>query len=304
MKSDSAVIAVVVTYNRLELLKECIEAIRTQEYKCDILVVDNNSSDGTVNWLKQYSEQNDKMYYQSLPENIGGAGGFNIGLKWAVEHGYEYAWIMDDDCIVKNESLSELMKADKILGGPKKYGFLASVVLWEDGKACFMNRPKVEKRFYKNISFIKYGMVQINQATFVSLLFPAKTVRKFGLPIKDYFIWGDDVEYTRRIAIRGKRNCYLVGKSEVIHKMKDNIGSDIAIDDISRLDRYRLSYRNENYTYRQHGFLGVCTYLARCINGIVRILLFSKDHRWIRIKTLFRGFLQGCFFNPKVEKVK
>lgn len=304
MKSDNAVIAVVVTYNRLELLKECIEAIRAQEYKCDILVVDNNSSDGTVNWLKQYSEQNDRMYYQSLPENIGGAGGFNIGLKWAVEHGYEYAWIMDDDCIVKNESLSELMKADKILGGPKKYGFLASVVLWEDGKACFMNRPKVEKRFYKNISFIKYGMVQINQATFVSLLFPAKTVRKFGLPIRDYFIWGDDVEYTRRIAIRGKRNCYLVGKSEVIHKMKDNIGSDIAIDDISRLDRYRLSYRNENYTYRQHGFLGVCTYLARCINGIVRILLFSKDHRWIRIKSLFRGFLQGCFFNPKVEKVK
>ena len=49
---------------------------------------------------------------------------------------------------------------------------------------------------------MKYGLVQAEQATFVSLLLRAATVQKVGLPIKEFFIWGDDIEYTRRIARR------------------------------------------------------------------------------------------------------
>lgn len=304
MTEGKKVLAVVVTYNRLELLKECISAIETQDYKSDILVVDNHSNDGTDKWLEEYTKSKDDIFYVALPQNIGGAGGFNYGIKWSVTHGYDYAWIMDDDCIVKKDSLLELMKADKLLGGPGKYGFLSSVVLWKNGKVCIMNKPKVEKKFYKHIELLKNGIVKINQATFVSVLLPAKTIRKFGLPIKEYFIWGDDVEYTRRIALRGRKNSYLIGKSEVIHKMSQNIGSDIATDDISRLDRYRMAYRNENFTYRKQGLTGIIEYMARCIKGLIFILLFARDYKMKRIRTLLNGIIEGCLFNPKIEKVK
>ena len=298
---DKRIAAVIVTYNRLELLKECIQAIMDQEVPCDVLVVDNNSNDGTSEWLSDYSNENSRLLYHKLDDNLGGAGGFNHGMKWAVEAGYDYVWIMDDDCIVHNDTLKEFVKADKRLGGSKKYGFLSSVVLWIDGKECAMNRQVVVKHFYKYIKYMKYGLIQIQQATFVSLFFPAETIKQFGLPIKEYFIWGDDIEYTRRVAFRGRRPSFLVGKSQVTHKMKSNSGSEIATDSIERMDRYRMAFRNENYTYRQHGLGGIVFYLFRCFRCFVRIFTQGKDNKALRVKTLIKGFVEGCFFNPKVE---
>lgn len=295
--------AVVVTYNRIDLLKECINALEEQKVECDILIVNNNSDDGTREWIKEYMRDHKNVFCHSLKKNTGGAGGFNHGMKWAVQAGYDYVWIMDDDCIVKEDSLEKLLEADKLLGGPENYGFLSSVVLWTDGKECIMNRQKIVKSFYRHVELMKHGIVQIQQATFVSLLFPKETILKFGLPIKEYFIWGDDIEYTRRIALRGKTESYLVGQSEVVHKMKENSGSDIATDDISRLDRYRLAYRNESYTYRKQGIVGICLYLARCARGFIRILIHGNGHRLKRMCVLIKGVISGLAFCPKIERI-
>ena len=70
----------------------------------------------------------------------------------------------------------------------------------------------------------------------------------YGLPIKEFFIWGDDVEYTRRIALR--EPSYLVEDSQVLHDTKNNVGSNIVYDD-ERIDRYRYAYRNEMYIARR-----------------------------------------------------
>ena len=86
---------VVVTYNRLNLLKEVIEALRLQTYKdFQIVVVNNGSTDETPKWL---SDQRD--IYTITQENLGGAGGFFTGMKYVVENGFKYCWIMDDDVI-------------------------------------------------------------------------------------------------------------------------------------------------------------------------------------------------------------
>ena len=68
---------------------------------------------------------------------------------------------------IKKNTLDELMNADEILNG--KYGWLSSVVLWSDGHECKMNRPKLKKSFYEYLEYIQYGLVQAEQATFVSL---------------------------------------------------------------------------------------------------------------------------------------
>ena len=133
------VVAIVVTYNRKELLKKCIKALLEQEKSdlCDILVIDNASTDGTKEEINEYVNSN-KIIYMNTEKNIGGAGGFNFGVKEAIKLGYKYMWLMDDDCIVYNDSLKELLIADEQLGG--KYGFLSSVVLWRDGTVCNMNK--------------------------------------------------------------------------------------------------------------------------------------------------------------------
>ena len=110
------VVAIVVTYNRLEMLKQCIDAIMKQTIRCDILLVDNCSTDGTREWVNDYLlpiESN--VYYINTGENIGGAGGFNYGLKEAIKGDYYYFWIMDDDCVPKEDALEKLLLAEKRL---------------------------------------------------------------------------------------------------------------------------------------------------------------------------------------------
>ncbi len=176
---------------------------------------------------------------------------------------------MDDDCLPEPDALEKLLEADALLGGD--YGWLSSVALW---------------------------------ATFVSLFLCAETVRRVGLPIREYFIWGDDIEYTRRIAVREKLLCFVAGQSQVIHAMADNNGSSIANDNQHRIDRYRFAYRNDAFTYRQEGVKGVCYYLAKCGLNFCRILVKAPDQRGKRIRVLLGGMVRGAFFRPEIEFIK
>jgi len=109
--------AVVVTYNRKELLKECLDALLAQTYPVDsIILIDNASIDGTPEFLKEQGYlKNPKIDYVRLPENTGGAGGFHEGVKRGYKKGYDWLWLMDDDAIAQKNTLEELMDANYIL---------------------------------------------------------------------------------------------------------------------------------------------------------------------------------------------
>lgn len=289
------VAAVVVTYNRLDLLKQCVEALRRQTEACDILIVNNASTDGTELWLAEQQDVNSR----NTGSNLGGAGGFNYGMRWAVEAGYDYVWVMDDDTLPEPDALEKLLEADHILDG--NYGWLSSVALWTDGSECKMNRQKLKKSFYEYSPLLKYGLVQAEQATFVSLFLRSEIICRFGLPIREYCIWGDDIEYTRRIAVRGKQQGYVVQSSCVIHAMKNNNGSNLATDKAERIERYHYAFRNENCLYRKEGIRGILYYTAKCIFNTMKILIFAEDHRLLRLRVIGKEFFSGLLFNPKVE---
>ncbi len=298
------IIAVIVTYNRIDMLKQSINALENQSKYCDILVVNNASTDNTEEWVQNYIKDKTDIHYVNTGKNIGGAGGFNYGMRWAIEKEYDYVWIMDDDCLPNEDSLEKLMNADEIIGGPNKYGFLSSVVLWTDGHECKMNRQKIKKSYYEYAELLKDGIVQVEQATFVSLLFPKETIFKVGLPVKEFFIWGDDIEYTRRITVRNNLTSYMVGQSQVIHAMKENSGSSIATDNAERINRYKYAFRNEAYLYRKEGIKGVCYYVAKCGLNLCRILAKAENHRFKRCGVIISSMIKGVFFNPKIEFVE
>ena len=209
---------------------------------------------------------------------------------------------IDEKQILLLDSLDkELIKADEILQG--NYGWLASTVLWKDGRECKMNRPKLKKSFYDYLEYMKYGIVQAEQATFVSVFFKSEIVEKVGLPIKDFFIWGDDIEYTRRISVRNGLPCFVAGKSQVIHAMCENNGSNIATDVPERIDRYKYAFRNEGYLYRQEGCKGIAYYFAKCVWTFLKILLYAPDKKLRRNIVLLSSVLKGLVFSPKVELV-
>lgn len=288
--------AVVVTHNRIDLLRQCVAQLENQTCACDILIVDNASTDGTAQWLASQPD----LHCRNTGANLGGAGGFNLGMRWAVEAGYDYVWVMDDDCLPQPDALEKLLEADRILEG--NYGWLSSVALWTDGSECRMNRQKLNKRFYEFSPLLKCGLVQAEQATFVSLLLRSETIRQFGLPIKEFFIWGDDIEFTRRIAVRGGRPCFMAGQSQVVHATKTNVGSNVALDDVERIDRYFYAFRNEAHLYRQEGIKGRAYCFAKRCRDFLRIIRYGKP-KGPRFGILCKGIWAGFFFRPKVEFV-
>lgn len=290
--------AIVVTYNRKELLLQNIEALlkQTVRNQLEIVIIDNASTDGTFEAIKRYVDTGEIIYINT-GSNLGGAGGFQYGIRYAAEHDYEFVWVMDDDCIPRENTLEKFYEADQILKGD--YGFLSSKVLWKDLSICSMNIQR--KTLTKNISKFDQKILPIVMASFVSLFIKISVVKKVGLPIKEFFIWTDDWEYTRRIS--RTYPCYVVTDSIVIHKSTSNIGANIYSDSYDRLSRYKYLYRNDVYLYRREGVRGAIYEVFRLSGHIVKVIFKAEDHKFERIKLIIKGTISGLDFNPNIELV-
>ncbi len=297
VQNSKKIAAVVVTYNRKKLLMKNIQALLAQTCKnvLDILIIDNASTDGTYEAIESLIESK-KILYFNTHKNLGGAGGFNFGMIKAAELNYKYMWIMDDDTIPTPTALEALLNVDSKLKGD--YGFLSSKVLWKDNSICKMNIQKITK--WRRIVNFKH-ITDIQYASFVSLFVPTKVVREVGLPYKEFFIWSDDWEYTRRISKRFI--CKYVPNSIVNHWSKSNVGADIVDAPVDRIDRFKYLFRNDVVLYRLDGLEGKVYLNLRIVKYIVKILL-KGEHKRQKLSIMFSALKEGKKFYPKIDYVK
>ena len=285
---------VVVTYNRILMLKEVIEALRLQTYTHhQIIVINNGSTDNTIDWLK---DQHDIITITQ--ENLGGAGGFFTGMKYVAEKGYKYCWIMDDDVICKPSALEELLKAYHV---KKNIGFVCSKVEGIDG--CPMNTPNVDERPGSNgyanyYEFIDRHLIKIKMATFVSVFLSCERFFELGLPYKEYFIWGDDSEYTSRIS--RKYDCYLACKSVVVHKRAIQQGLSFDTEtNPNRLNNYFYMFRNNAHRELIHlSYTNKIIYIARMTK---RCLSYFIKGNFLKANIIRKALVALWKFNPIIQ---
>ena len=293
---------VVVTYNRLNLLKKCVDSLLNQSYKLkNIFIVNNNSNDDTKIYLDKLSKKYKNIKPINLTKNVGGAGGFNKGMKSFINYSQsDYVWIMDDDTIPTYSALEKMISKLALI---KNLGFLASNVKWKNGEAAVMNVPGVPP-VWSNLA--EYNLIKIKYASFVSLLFPRNVIKEIGYPIKDFFIWGDDYEYTTRIYRKGY-DCYFVNDSIVEHKIKYNIGANIYLErNPKRVPRYYFDARNRVFFVRRYeNKRAVLNLILR--QGFfrpIKLMLSSNSFKMQKAWYSFKGTISGIFFNPTIEKVE
>lgn len=302
---EKKVAIVVVTYNRKILLKECLNALINQEYENFIvIIVDNGSTDNTHDEIKPLLDDNNQLFYFNTGYNLGGAGGFNYGMRIAAEqYDTDYICLMDDDTIVSSTAIVELINAADIL--KDDFGFLSSYVEYTDGSYCLMNTPSLNRDgWLKYRQYLGDGIISITRATFVSFFVKKETVVEYGLPIKEFFIWSDDREYSTRLS--KKLPCYFVNESIVVHKMGKNSGADtksFLTDGSDRIARYSMKYRNQFYIAKRDGIKDVFTYLAKFIGLNFLIVFKGKNKRMQKLYFAWKGFIQGIFFNPSIEYI-
>ncbi|WAP59466.1 glycosyltransferase family 2 protein [Streptomyces sp. S465] len=189
------VAALVVSHNRCDLLRKCLSALLAQTRPLDeILVVDNDSSDGSADMVRR---EFPSVTVVRSPTNIGGAGGFSLGVDTLLGHGHSFAWLMDDDAEPREDALEPLLSAMHATGD--KPGFVASTVLAPDG-------TKIPSHIPLRIPVAEnHGLptppdtYPAAHSTFVGVLINLETAGSTYLPIADFFIWWDDSEYTSRL---------------------------------------------------------------------------------------------------------
>jgi len=223
VSEQQRVVAVVVTWNRRQLLEESLAAIESQTHPVEAtVVVDNASQDGTARMLAERFPQVDVV---STGRNVGGAGGFAIGMDRALGHQVDGVWLLDDDTVPRPEALEALVRvrrdyrADEPAGGAlAPPALVASRVVWTDGRDHPMNTPrtKVGASSRERASARRVGCTPIRTASFVSVLVDAARAREVGLPVADYFLWNDDFEFSARV-LRGRRGLSCPA-SVVVHK--------------------------------------------------------------------------------------
>lgn len=288
--------AVIVTYNRLDMLKDAIEAVKAQTLEPGIIVVNNGSTDGTYEYLNH--TEGITVINQ---ENTGGAGGFNTGMKYACENGFEFVWVMDDDVLPAANALEVIYNDYVTISITEKVGYLCSKVLSTTGEVA--NVPVIDMRpnstGYPDWSkYLDKGIIRVESATFVSVFVPSKVIKDVGLPYKEFFIWGDDTEFTRRIT-NSKYKAFLSGKSSIVHRRVGGALIFKTFTDRKRIRMYRFSVRNNIFIIRK---FDTTKTLLRNIYGylMMSFKLIILGH-FIKAGVVLKGLWQGLFFNPKLE---
>lgn len=242
---------VVVTFNRLELLKECLEKLRRQTYPFShVIVVDNHSTDGTREYLKQLTMPGFSCCFQK--KNYGGAGGFYYGLKKAVRMQTDWVLLIDDDAMLRKDYL------EKLVHYIERYPQAAAVsgTVMCHGKIDIMHRRNLTHPLLfleQAVPREQYGKEAFSYelSTFCGLMVKKSVIERIGLPRKDFFLWYDDTEYSLRLrACGGIQN---VNAAKLDHKTKEAPGGNF-VERIGWKSYY--GYRNRYVTAKEHGSRG------------------------------------------------
>lgn len=172
--SSKKIVACIVTFNRKEKLKNCIEALLAQIYTdFKIVIVDNASTDGTQSSLAEYIKDKKIEYYNT--GKILGSGRLQLCDK-KCGFSFDYIWIMDDDTYPKPDALQNIVK--HIGDVNDRFGFFSSLTEWTDGNACLMNKQALEDDIFGSMRVLEAGLIPAKNASFVSLFIKSDMVKK------------------------------------------------------------------------------------------------------------------------------
>jgi rhamnopyranosyl-N-acetylglucosaminyl-diphospho-decaprenol beta-1,3/1,4-galactofuranosyltransferase len=206
--SRESVAVVVVTYNRADLLVGMLAGLATQTRLPDaVLVVDNASTDHTAQVL---ADAPDVLPLEVVhtEANLGGAGGFHLGVRRAFEAGWDRVWLMDDDVVPATDCLEVLMATDAdclmAVREDRAGNLVEKSALRFDLSNPLAIKPKtamVETTYVTREAMPE--RVPLENVAFEGFMVRRSVVEQVGFPDPGFFIFYDDVDYALRIRRAG-----------------------------------------------------------------------------------------------------
>ena len=200
MKNNYIVYALIVTYNRLNFLKKCLKSLLNQTYPIyKIIVVDNQSSDGTIDYLKLLSKKNKKVETLFNKNNLGMANALNKALKKIWDKKWDYVWISDDDNIADENALINLIKK-----ADNKTILNSLLIDYKNKKNLTFERIDLKNgKIYKTIDDFKLDEEIFDSIPLNFTLIPKTAFKKNGFFSEDYFIRGEEIDFILKSLLNG-----------------------------------------------------------------------------------------------------
>jgi rhamnopyranosyl-N-acetylglucosaminyl-diphospho-decaprenol beta-1,3/1,4-galactofuranosyltransferase len=297
---DKKISAVVVTFNRKELLKECIEAMLAQSVKLNsIHVVDNCSTDGTYDLLKNTGLLN-SIKYRKLKNNLGASGGFYYGIEEALKEKPDWIWVMDDDAILKEDALDKLI-SNKYFSDAKTGALVSSARNLDLSIQHGVHESLVSNAMAFKDRLIEYedfdnDFLEISSFSLLGVLVRAEVVKKVGNVDKRFFIECDDLDFSLRIA--DKYKMFLVKNSILIHKIKPDMFGEFKIFNrtrkiinVNQLWKEYYSMRNFLFILKKRRRLTIKKIIP-LVKKLIIILGFL-DYKILRTRIFFMALKDG-----------
>lgn len=289
------IIAVVVTYNRMELLKRTVHCLQQNKQVSSIVVVNNGSTDGTTGWLETQAAKL-AVIHQA---NVGGSGGFYAGMQYAYQVGADWIWCMDDDVFPRPNCLEQLLQhVDR-----KDIGILSPRRLQEgqlfthEFQGFNLSNPFSSMYAGKLSKQTITEPTEIRGAAFEGPFIRREVVEKVGYPNKDLFIFCDDTDYCLRTVQAGYKILYI---PEALMD-KEKFFSEDSWSERNKKKKWKRFYQIRNSTYLNHhygrnwgvryfrGFIGVIGYiLTAFVTGP-----FADGYQWSDIPKLWKAYRDG-----------
>jgi GT2 family glycosyltransferase len=219
------IVAIVVTYNRKHSIVEVIEALLNQTIACDLIIVDNASTDSTKDILYDLGLiDQQRVHYIRLAENLGGSGGFSYGIKYAMDGDWHWFWLMDDDAIPEPDAMENLLKFADV--PDTVYGSAAINILNGKRKLCWpaITKQKGRKRFVEFPDMLA-DVEEVDMIPFLGFFIHRQLVERIGYPDPGFFICADDKEYCERIKLQNAK-LTLVKSSIINHPLAQTVIHD------------------------------------------------------------------------------
>lgn len=280
---------VIATYNRVQLLRECVAHAKAQTIPPEsVIIVDSASTDDTKNYLEELDQENN-MEVIILPQNVGGAGGFAKGMERALQKNIDCVLLIDDDAMIAENYMEKILTARE--RHPQYRAWAGTVE--KDGRIDTSHRRTLLKAglLSRNIGEEAYRQewFACDIASFCGMVVDIGLVREIGLPHAHYFICYDDTEYSLRVC---RYSRFLVVTEAVLdHRSRAQTQNNPRRYDWK--DYY--SIRNRLLMVREHGNIVDWTvnFLDIFIHVIFRNWLFGllrRDHYdWKYERSLVRA---------------
>jgi GT2 family glycosyltransferase len=289
---------IIVNYNSKQDTMECLRSLQAINYsQFEIVVVDNGSIDGSSEYIEKTFSN---ICCLRVSNNLGFAGGSNLGIKHALASGAKYLLLLNNDTIVDVNFLSSMInlmekRSDIAAVNPKIYYYDKPNVLWFAGAQYDDRYPARES---KHIGIGEIDCAQYDQAkeiqrlTGCCMLINRVAIENVGLLDEQYFCYVEDTDWCLRAKRVGYKLFY-VPSSKIWHKVSASAGGEHSPLSCYYMVRNKALFLEKNYAYSKWRI--ILTFFPQMIKSIISIVLFRFPKQKLFILRAYFDYFMGRF---------